>query len=60
MEPIEGFEDAHIKPSTTSRYLANHAGGAECVEYTLRDHLNYVNKLRMKEIEGRDAQTIIR
>ena len=25
-----------------------------------KDHLNYVNKLRMKEIEGRDAQTIIR
>ena len=60
METIEGFEDAQVRPTTAYRYLAKHAGGTECVGHTLSDHLNYVNKLRMKEIEGRDAQTVIK
>ena len=57
---IEGFEDAQVRPTTTYKYLAKHAGGNDCVGHTLRDHLNYVNRLRMKEIEGWDAQTVIR
>ena len=60
MDTIEGFEDAQVRPTTTYGYLAKHAGGTECVGHTLSDHLNYVNKLRMKEIEGRDAQTVIK
>ena len=60
METIQGFEDAQVRPTTTYRYLAKHAGGTKCVGHTLRNHLNYVNILRMKEIEVGDAQTIIR
>ena len=60
METIEGFEDAQVRPTTMYIYLAKHAEGTECVGHILRDHLNYVNRLRMKEIEGGDAQTVIR
>lgn len=59
METFEGFEDAHVRHTTVYMYLAKHAGGAECVGHTLRDHLTYVNILRMKEIEGGDAQIAI-
>ena len=60
METIEGFEDAQVMSTTAYIYLAKHAGGTECVRHTLRDHLNYVNRLGMKEIEGGGAQTVIR
>ncbi|XP_074314490.1 protein FAR1-RELATED SEQUENCE 5-like [Silene latifolia] len=35
------------------------AGGDEFVGHTKRDHINYVNRLRMKQIEGGDAATLI-
>ncbi|XP_057520848.1 uncharacterized protein LOC130801105 [Amaranthus tricolor] len=60
MKAIEGFEDAHIRSTTAYKYFAKHARGTECVGHTLRDHLNYVNRLRRKEIEGGDVQTVIR
>ena len=55
METIEGFEDAQVRPTAAYRYLAKHARGTKCVGHSLRDHLNYVNRLRMKEIKGGDA-----
>ena len=60
METIKWFEDVHVRPTTAYRYLTKHAGGAKCVGHTFRDHLNYVNRLGMKEIKGGDAQTVIR
>ena len=59
METTECFEDAQVRPTTAYKYLAKPAGGAECAGLTLRDHLKYVHKLRMKEIKGGDAQTVI-
>ena len=60
IETIEGFGDAQVRHTTAYKYLAKHVGETECVGHTLRDHLNYVNSLRMKEVKGGDAQTVIR
>ncbi|XP_057806214.1 protein FAR1-RELATED SEQUENCE 5-like [Salvia miltiorrhiza] len=44
---------------SSSKYLAEEAGGEHLVGHTKKDHLNHVNKIKMKAIEGGDAQTLI-
>ncbi|XP_074265502.1 protein FAR1-RELATED SEQUENCE 5-like [Silene latifolia] len=41
------------------RVAAAGAGGDAFVGHTKRDHINYVNRLKMKTIEGGDAATLI-
>ncbi|KAH6817891.1 hypothetical protein C2S51_001494 [Perilla frutescens var. frutescens] len=48
-----------IRATDSFQYMANDAGGEDCVSHTLKDHLNYVNRLKMSIIEGGDAQTLI-
>ncbi|XP_057547361.1 protein FAR1-RELATED SEQUENCE 5-like [Amaranthus tricolor] len=59
IETIKAFEDANIKPTTAYRYLLKDAGGDEFVGHTLHDHINCVNRIRMKAIECGDAQSVI-
>ncbi|XP_021762252.1 protein FAR1-RELATED SEQUENCE 5-like [Chenopodium quinoa] len=40
------------------RAMCNEAGGEENLRHTKKDHLNYWTRLKMKNIEGGDAQAI--
>ncbi|XP_074318387.1 protein FAR1-RELATED SEQUENCE 5-like [Silene latifolia] len=51
--------EAYIPPSVQFRVAAAGAGGDAFVGHTKRDHINYVNRLKMKSIEGGDAATLI-
>ncbi|XP_074266098.1 protein FAR1-RELATED SEQUENCE 5-like [Silene latifolia] len=48
-----------MSPSVQFRVAAAGAGGDAFVAHTKRDHINYVNILKMKSIEGGDAATLI-
>jgi MULE transposase-like protein/FAR1 DNA-binding domain-containing protein len=59
VDSIIAFEEANIRPTQAYAYLANEVGGDEFVGHTKRDHLNFVNRLRMQSIESGDAQNMI-
>ncbi|XP_074301333.1 protein FAR1-RELATED SEQUENCE 5-like [Silene latifolia] len=58
-ELIKAMIDGHVPPICAIELLAAAIGGDEFVGHTKRDHINYVNRLRMKKIEGGDAATLI-
>ncbi|XP_074283352.1 protein FAR1-RELATED SEQUENCE 5-like [Silene latifolia] len=58
-EVIKAMTEAHVPPSVQFRVAAAGAGGDAFVGLTKRDHINYVNRLKMKSIEGGDAATLI-
>ncbi|XP_074309886.1 protein FAR1-RELATED SEQUENCE 5-like [Silene latifolia] len=58
-ELIKAMTEAHVPPSVQFRVAAAGAGGDAFVGHTKRDHINYVNRLKMKSIEGGDAATLI-
>ncbi|XP_074266642.1 protein FAR1-RELATED SEQUENCE 5-like [Silene latifolia] len=58
-ELIKAMTEAHVPPSVQFRVGAAAAGGHEFLGHTKRDHINYVNRLRMKKIEGGDAATLV-
>ncbi|XP_074304419.1 protein FAR1-RELATED SEQUENCE 5-like [Silene latifolia] len=51
--------EALVRPSVQYRVLAAIYGGEEFVGHTKRDHINYVNRLKMRAIEGGDASTLV-
>ncbi|XP_074271157.1 protein FAR1-RELATED SEQUENCE 5-like [Silene latifolia] len=58
-EVIKAMTEAYVPPSVQFRVVAAGAGGDAFVGHTKRDHINYVNRLKMKSIEGGDAATLI-
>ncbi|XP_074266754.1 protein FAR1-RELATED SEQUENCE 5-like [Silene latifolia] len=58
-EVIEMMTEALVRPSVQYRVLAAISGGEEFVGHTKRDHINYVNRLKMRAIEGGDASTLV-
>ncbi|KAL8474795.1 hypothetical protein ACS0TY_031288 [Phlomoides rotata] len=48
-----------MRATESFRYLAHNAGGEENVGHTIRDHINFVKKWKLKNIEGGDAATLI-
>ncbi|XP_074305561.1 protein FAR1-RELATED SEQUENCE 5-like [Silene latifolia] len=58
-EVIEMMTEALVRPYVQYRVLAAISGGEEFVGYTKRDHINYVNMLKMRAIEGGDASTLV-
>ncbi|KAL8535285.1 hypothetical protein ACS0TY_011055 [Phlomoides rotata] len=40
-----------IRPADSYEYLAHSAGGEEEVGHTMKDHMNFVNREKMKNIE---------
>ncbi|KAL8464742.1 hypothetical protein ACS0TY_034304 [Phlomoides rotata] len=50
-----------IEPKATEfyPYIAYEAGGQEDVGHTMRDHINFVTRMKVEKIEPGDAQTFI-
>uniref|UniRef100_A0A803ML54 MULE transposase domain-containing protein n=1 Tax=Chenopodium quinoa TaxID=63459 RepID=A0A803ML54_CHEQI len=60
-EQISEDEDSTSEGLSTMdsyRAMCNEAGGEENLRHTKKDHLNYWTRLKMKNIEGGDAQAI--
>ncbi|KAL2900035.1 Protein FAR1-RELATED SEQUENCE 5 [Bienertia sinuspersici] len=53
------MQESGLRPMESYRYMITEAGGEDCIGHTIRDHLNYCNRLKMKPIEGGDAQAVI-
>ncbi|KAK9689652.1 hypothetical protein RND81_09G073100 [Saponaria officinalis] len=58
-EIIEIMTEAMVPPSVQYRVAAATSGGEEFVGHTKRDHINFVNRLKMHAIEGGDASTLV-
>ncbi|KAL2929296.1 Protein FAR1-RELATED SEQUENCE 5 [Bienertia sinuspersici] len=56
---IETMQESGLRPMESYRYMITKAGGEDYIGHTIRDHLNYCNRLKMKPIEGGDAQAVI-
>lgn len=56
---IEEMTSSGMRPTDSFRYMTKDAGGVDIVGHTLKDHLNFIHRLKMKAIEGGDAQTLI-
>ncbi|XP_057251765.1 uncharacterized protein LOC104896758 [Beta vulgaris subsp. vulgaris] len=56
---ITVMTEASMRPAVQYRYECHQYGGAEALGHTSRDHYNFVNRLKMKAIEGGDAQVVI-
>ncbi|KAK9740769.1 hypothetical protein RND81_03G058700 [Saponaria officinalis] len=56
---IEVMTDARVPAAVQYRFLSTSCGGDENIRHTQKNHFNFVNRLKMKAIEGGDAQTVI-
>ncbi|XP_056694983.1 protein FAR1-RELATED SEQUENCE 5-like [Spinacia oleracea] len=58
-EAIEAMSECGLRPMESYRYMSTETGGDDCVGHTMIDHLNYCYKLKMKQIDGKDSQTLV-
>ncbi|XP_056687950.1 protein FAR1-RELATED SEQUENCE 5-like [Spinacia oleracea] len=58
-EVIEAMSECGLRPMEFYRYMSTETGGDDCVGHTMIDHLNYCYKLKMKQIDGKDSQTLV-
>ncbi|KAL8475156.1 hypothetical protein ACS0TY_030802 [Phlomoides rotata] len=56
---IEEMLSSGLRATKSFRYMAYNVGGEENVGHTLKDHMNFVNKLKMNNIEGGDVVRVI-
>ncbi|KAK9725549.1 hypothetical protein RND81_05G152800 [Saponaria officinalis] len=56
---IQVMTQAKVPPSIQYRFLSASCGGEEFVGHTKKDHYNYVNRLKMRAVEGGDGSTLI-
>ncbi|KAL3622242.1 hypothetical protein CASFOL_033653 [Castilleja foliolosa] len=55
---IDTMISSGMKATDSFGYMAEEAGGEQCLGHTRVDHLNYVNRLKMRVIEAGDTQTL--
>ncbi|XP_021773296.1 protein FAR1-RELATED SEQUENCE 5-like [Chenopodium quinoa] len=55
---IENLQKSGLSAMDSYRAMCNKAGGEENLGHTKKDHLNYWTRLKMKNIEGGDAQAV--
>ncbi|XP_056692085.1 protein FAR1-RELATED SEQUENCE 5-like [Spinacia oleracea] len=58
-EAIEAMSECGLRPMESYRYMSTETGGDDCVGHTMIDHLNYCYKLKMKQVDGKDSQTLV-
>ncbi|XP_056695118.1 protein FAR1-RELATED SEQUENCE 5-like [Spinacia oleracea] len=57
-EAIETMQKSGLSSTASFNYMAIEAGGEENLGHSKKDHLNYCTRLKMKQIEGDDAQAV--
>ncbi|KAL8543936.1 hypothetical protein ACS0TY_004474 [Phlomoides rotata] len=48
-----------MRATESFRYLSHDVGGEENVGHTIKDHINFVNRLKSNIIEADDAETVL-
>ncbi|KAH6762432.1 hypothetical protein C2S52_019865 [Perilla frutescens var. hirtella] len=56
---IEDMISSGMRASDSYQYMEKEAGGEHLVGHTMKDHLNFVNRMKMSAIEVGDAQSFI-
>ncbi|XP_021761826.1 protein FAR1-RELATED SEQUENCE 5-like [Chenopodium quinoa] len=54
---IEAMQESRLRPMESFNYMSNEAGGEDAIGHTVKDHMNYCYKLKIKAIEGGDSQS---
>ncbi|KAL8507989.1 hypothetical protein ACS0TY_018512 [Phlomoides rotata] len=56
---IEDMISSGMRATESYRYLAHTVGGEENVGHTIKDHINFINRVKSRSIEGGDTVTLI-
>ena len=56
---INNMLQSGLKATQSFNLMAQEAGGIDSVGHTYKDHLNFISRMKMKEIESGDAQNVI-
>ncbi|KAL8518918.1 hypothetical protein ACS0TY_010032 [Phlomoides rotata] len=56
---IEDMTSSGMRATESYRYLAHTIGGEENVGHTIKDHINFINRVKSRSIEGGDTVTLI-
>ncbi|KAL8503398.1 hypothetical protein ACS0TY_022220 [Phlomoides rotata] len=48
-----------MRATKSYRYLAHNIGGEENVGHTIKDHIKFINRVKLRSIEGGDTVTLI-
>ncbi|XP_021724712.1 protein FAR1-RELATED SEQUENCE 5-like [Chenopodium quinoa] len=57
-QAIEAMQESGLRPMESFNYMSNEAGGEDSIGHTVKDHMNYCYKLKIKVIEGGDSQVV--
>ncbi|XP_021775475.1 protein FAR1-RELATED SEQUENCE 5-like [Chenopodium quinoa] len=57
-QAIEAMQESRLRPMESLKYMSNEARGEDAISYTVKDHMNYCYKLKIKAIEGGDSQVV--
>ncbi|XP_021727222.1 protein FAR1-RELATED SEQUENCE 5-like [Chenopodium quinoa] len=55
---IEAMQESRLRPMESFNYMSNEAGGEDAIGHTVKDHMNYCYKLKIKAIEVGDSQVV--
>ncbi|XP_021773621.1 protein FAR1-RELATED SEQUENCE 5-like [Chenopodium quinoa] len=55
---IEAMQESGLRPMESFNYMSNEAGGEDAIGHTVKDHMNYCYKLKIKAIEAGDSQVV--
>ncbi|XP_021723359.1 protein FAR1-RELATED SEQUENCE 5-like [Chenopodium quinoa] len=58
-EAIKTMKSSGLTTMDTYKYMATEAGGEQNIGHSVVDHLNFCSRLRMEQIEARDAQNLV-
>ncbi|KAH6796316.1 hypothetical protein C2S51_037302 [Perilla frutescens var. frutescens] len=56
---IQNMISSGMRANDSYRYMVKEAGGEHMVGHTIKDHQNFVNRMKMKQIEVGDAQSFV-
>ncbi|XP_021719176.1 protein FAR1-RELATED SEQUENCE 5-like [Chenopodium quinoa] len=55
---IEAMQESGLRPMESFNYMSNEARVEDAIGHTVKDHMNYCYKLKLKAIEGGDSQVV--
>ncbi|KAH6771474.1 hypothetical protein C2S52_016277 [Perilla frutescens var. hirtella] len=56
---IQDMISSGMRANDSYRYMVKEAGGEHMVGHTIKDHRNFVNRMKMKQIKVGDAQSFV-
>ncbi|XP_021730690.1 protein FAR1-RELATED SEQUENCE 9-like [Chenopodium quinoa] len=57
-QEIEAMQEFGLRPMESFNYMSNKAGREDAIGHTVKDHMYYCYKLKIKAVEGGDSQVV--